>query len=250
MNSKNRIRTSQIRIVAAALALVTLAAQPFVTIGAPPAMSSPNADQLLDRYVQALGGTNALDAIKTRYTQRTAVLGTGGLTEKLLQKAPDKMLITLPSGQKYGFDGTNAWEQSSRGTVRNMAREARATFFQDADFPPGLHLRKRFQSLSLIKQGAPACSVGILGTLADGSTQRWFFAEATGLAIRREIFSKGAKVPEAVCEYDDYRTVDGVMVPFTIRLNPGSMPSFNYQVTEVKHNLPVDDTKFEKPPTR
>jgi hypothetical protein len=175
-----------------------------------------------------------------------------GLAGKLLQKAPGKMLIVLPSGQKYGWNGANAWDQNTRGDIRDVARDVRIKLLQDTDFPPGLNLRRRFQSVSVVAReaSAPVGTTIVLGTLADGSTERLFFEDTTGLLVRREYFAKGGKAPEATCKYGDYRTVDGVQVPFAVHLNPESPVSFNYKVVEVTHNLALDDAKFEKPKPR
>jgi hypothetical protein len=46
--------------------------------------------------------------------------------------------------------------------------------------------------------------------------------------------------------FEDFRDVEGVKRPFTIRQ---TSPDFDYVIkfTEIKSNVPVDDSKFEKP---
>ena len=46
-------------------------------------------------------------------------------------------------------------------------------------------------------------------------------------------------------EYQDYRTVDGVKVPFIINQLEGTV--FTIRLTEVKHNVAIDDAVFVKP---
>ena len=54
-------------------------------------------------------------------------------------------------------------------------------------------------------------------------------------------------IPEQV-DFEDYRDVDGMKVPFTIRINSiASFFSSTRQFTEIKLNVPVDETKFNKP---
>jgi len=54
-------------------------------------------------------------------------------------------------------------------------------------------------------------------------------------------------IPEQA-DFEDYRNVDGMMVPFTVRVSsvdPNITSARKF--TEVKLNLPVDETKFNKP---
>ena len=55
-------------------------------------------------------------------------------------------------------------------------------------------------------------------------------------------------IPEQV-DYEDYRDVDGLKLPFTIRVT--SIDSFYNSTrtfTEIKLNVPIDESKFNKPP--
>jgi hypothetical protein len=47
-------------------------------------------------------------------------------------------------------------------------------------------------------------------------------------------------------DFDDYREVDGIKQPFLIRW---SMPgrSWGRKITEMKHNAPIEDVRFNPP---
>src|SRR5207248_10092014 len=47
--------------------------------------------------------------------------------------------------------------------------------------------------------------------------------------------------------YGDYRMVDGVQEPFSIRLVDRDGTDFNIKLSEVKHNVLIDDVSFDKP---
>ena len=84
----------------------------------------------------------------------------------------------------------------------------------------------------------------------DGKGERLYFDAQTGLLVRRITTTPTVVglVPEQV-DYEDYRDVDGLKVPFTIRvttIDPSN--SSTRKFTEIKLNVPVDDTKFKKPP--
>jgi hypothetical protein len=49
-------------------------------------------------------------------------------------------------------------------------------------------------------------------------------------------------------DFEDYRDVDGVKLPFTVRISsvePGLVSTRKY--TEIKVNAPIDDAKFRMP---
>ena len=87
------------------------------------------------------------------------------------------------------------------------------------------------------------------GQGVDGKGERLFFDVQSGLLLRR-ITSTPTMVgliPEQV-DYADYRDVDGLKMPFSIRItsidsNYNSTRTF----TEIKLNPTVDEKKFLKP---
>jgi len=84
----------------------------------------------------------------------------------------------------------------------------------------------------------------------DGKGERLYFDAQTGLLLRRITTTPTivGLIPEQV-DYDDYRDVGGLKLPFTIRVT--AIDSYNNSTrkfTEIKLNVPVDETKFKKPP--
>jgi hypothetical protein len=68
--------------------------------------------------------------------------------------------------------------------------------------------------------------------------EKWFFEVESGLLLR-----KGNTY------YEDYREVDGVRLPFKIRQDAFSGEGLIYQLTEVKHNVSIDETRFKPYPS-
>jgi len=50
-------------------------------------------------------------------------------------------------------------------------------------------------------------------------------------------------------DYDDYRTVDGVMTPFEVRVADWESVSVE-KFGEVTHNQPIDAARFARPPAK
>ena len=90
----------------------------------------------------------------------------------------------------------------------------------------------------------------VIATTADKRRERLFFDAENGLLLRRITYTQTmiGVIPEQT-DFEDYRDVEGVKLPFTVRLssvdagNPVSTRKFD----EIKLNAPVDDAKFNKP---
>jgi len=81
------------------------------------------------------------------------------------------------------------------------------------------------------------------------TTVTLFFDVATGLLLRERTTTTTSFVPlQAQVDYEDYRNVDGVMLPFLIRSSDGSPFDTSVKVfTTVRHDVDVDDSIFERP---
>jgi photosynthetic reaction center cytochrome c subunit len=85
--------------------------------------------------------------------------------------------------------------------------------------------------------------------LREGKTPlKLYFDEKSGLLVRLLRFGETplGRLPTQI-DYADYREAGAVKIPFRWTLARTS-GRFTIQVSEVKQNVPVDDTKFAKPP--
>src|SRR5437773_1939390 len=93
----------------------TLGSQPYSQ--EKPAKEAPTLEQILDRYIQALGGKMAIESVNSRASKGTFTstqLKTKGPIE-LYAKASNKWLMSLLAqgygNYRRGFNGTVAWEK-------------------------------------------------------------------------------------------------------------------------------------------
>ena len=89
----------------------------------------------------------------------------------------------------------------------------------------------------------------VAAPIDDHTRQRVWFDAATGLAVRRVITvdSPVGRIPTQI-DYDDYRDVAGVKVPFTVRVssvNGGQNATRKY--TSIEFGAPVDAKIFDPP---
>jgi len=210
----------------------------------------PTVKQILDRYVQASGGAEALAKITTRIVRGSRIGADRVLVpEEVWQKAPDKLLTMTSYPQvvfSNGFNGTVAWGYSSREGATPLPDQLLAQIKRDAVFYKELKTEQLYSSLTLLGKTSvrDADTYVVQAKPADGPVEKLFFDVKTGLLVRRYTESDTAlgKLPLQT-DYEDYRDVDGVKQPFLIHWSfPGRV--WGRKIDEIKQNVPLDDAKF------
>jgi photosynthetic reaction center cytochrome c subunit len=220
-----------------------------------PAPALPSADDIVNKYVAAIGGQAAIDKIKTRVMKGTITTANGmTITYEIDQVAPDKSYESFSSQRGTGeraLNGNTGWEKNPQG-VREITGQ------QLADLKQALYL---FRNLKLKEQYSSVRVTGkdkigdrevyaVRATTPDDKRERLFFDAENGLLLRRITYTQTmiGIIPEET-DFDDYREVEGVKFPFMVKIssvdagNPYSTRAF----TEIKLNVPVDDSKFKMP---
>jgi photosynthetic reaction center cytochrome c subunit len=213
----------------------------------------PTADQILDSYVEAIGGHAALEKLTTRKIKGVLV-GESGRTYPLevTEKAPNLGLvsITFANGtvNRDGFDGSTAWDSAGENAFESQGLEA-ARIARDAQLFADTDVKKRYpRRFTAGKEsvGDEECFVVRAGGPGRVS-EKLSFSVKTGLLLRHVIFTRtevGRFVEQT--DYSDYRQVDGVKLPFTIARNEVNT-RYTEKYSEIKHNVPVDDSIFKFP---
>jgi hypothetical protein len=251
----HRGSTAPARIIQLPLPQATPAA---ATTEASPKETPPTADQILAKYTEALGGSAVIDKLKTRTMKGTWLTSNGiSLGYEVYQTAPDKLFTILNTPKQgvfeRGVNGQVAWEKSSRG-IRDLEGIELFYLKRYPDLFKDVKLQGQFARLSYGgKEKIDGKEVYVLrGQTPDNKGERLYFDTQTGLLLRRITLTPTmvGLIPEQV-DFEDYRDVEGMKVPFTIRINSiDSFFSSTRQFTEIKLNVPVDETKFNKPLTQ
>lgn len=238
--------------------------------GTPPPDPLPLVDAILEKYVQALGGRTALEGIKSRTTRLTLLrpkLVNGGTpraamiaraetwTAEIMQQAPDKYLsvTTTPDGiVTQGFNGSVGWVQTASGQ-RAMSKAALALVKGQVDLQQELRLQERYSKMTVTgKERLADREAWVIEALTpEQRRERLFFDVQSGLLVRRVALTRTAlgDNPEQT-DYEDYRAVDDVKLPFKITVSYLDDNHYGTAriVNEVRHNLMMADAKFDPPP--
>lgn len=227
-------------------------------VSAKPDEQLPTVDKILDSYVKALGGAEALEQLTTRVMKAKIALANGvTINMEIYQKAPNKSLVVTTNSTSPGisfFDGFNGttthWFANSRGGDVEKNYFQLAQVKRDAEFYKPLKFKELYITLRVLgktKVGEREAYV-IEATPSDPNPERLYFDTETGLLLRRyrEFRTVLGSIPSQV-DYEEYREVENVKVPFAVRsVSTGSETILKF--FDIKHNVPIDDEKFEKPP--
>ena len=216
----------------------------------------PSVKEILDRYVQAIGGAGALEKIKTRSAKGSRIGADGVLVpEEVHQKAPDKMLTVTSYPNlvfSNGVNGKVVWGHSSREGAMPLPEQLVAQLKREAVFYKELKTEELYSNLTVLEKVPVRDTEAyvIQATPVDGPVEKLFFDVKSGLLLRRYTESETGlgKLPLQM-DYEDYRVVDGIKQPFLIHW---SMPgrTWGRKIEEIKQNIELDDAKFNPILTR
>jgi hypothetical protein len=212
----------------------------------------PSADQMLSKLVQALGGEAAIAKITTRLATGTLESGANLPSPvEIYVKFPDKRLVvTHISGDesRSAAAGSTGWTSSAARGLRDMSAADVETNKLEDDLYLAATARKTYQWRVASSEKVGDKDAYVLNGSAQGHVPlRIYLDQQTGLLLRLAHFLETpfGRLPTQL-DYDDYRDVDGVKVPFRIStIRPNTR--YTIQLNQVQQNVPVEDARFAKP---
>lgn len=218
----------------------------------PAGADGPTADQIVDKYIAAVGGADAIRKVTSRQGKGETIVGDQKTPIEFFMKAPNmRMSISkMQNGDSYtAFDGTAGWLGTAGHPAREMSADESWAAGLDAEFALPLRLKEIFPQL---RRGRPETVNGeeceVLSGMAQGHAPvRLDFSTKTGLLVRmvRYADTPMGRLPTQI-DYSDYRDADGVKVPLRWSLSR-SFARFTIQLSEVKSNVAIDSARFAKP---
>ena len=221
------------------------------------APGAPSADQILDKYLQALGGAQRVAGL-TSFAAKGTTVGYGLDAEKrpleIFAKAPDQRATVIQEEKGTTttiYDGRSGWIAAP-----NLPLPVLPLTGGELD---GAGLDAALSFPARIKQAFTRWRVGVpvdiedrevqvlQGTTAAGNIATLYFDSKSGLLMRiiRYARSPVGRLPTQI-DYSEYRDVAGVKMPF--RWNILWLDGREtVELTEVRPNVPIDNAKFAKP---
>ncbi|MGH9256128.1 MAG: photosynthetic reaction center cytochrome c subunit family protein [Vicinamibacterales bacterium] len=214
------------------------------------------ANQVFDKYIQALGGADRVGKL-TSYVAKGTYAGFDTSFDKvqveMYGRAPaqQSMVVHLEIGNTTRtFDGRNGWMAGpdtplplvtlSEGNLERARLEAMIAF-------PSAALRQVFPQWRGGRTAIDDKEVIILQGNSDGQPVANLYFDESGLLVRfiRWTRTPVGFVPTQV-DLQDYRDVAGVKFPFK-RVVTQTYMQMTIELSDVQPNVRVDDARFARP---
>jgi carboxyl-terminal processing protease len=203
----------------------------------------PSAAQVIDRYIEVIGGQAALEKLTSRVSKGTVELQSMGLsgTTEIYEQAPNRSSVFIKIDGlgtiQETFDGKTAWLQDPLEGYIKLPPEA-VKLTKDAEFHQELLLKTLSPTLVVIgKEKVGEREAFVLLARAHAGTEKWYFDVENGLLLRH-----------GNSYFEDYREVDGVRLPFKVSDDATYGFGIVVRLTEIKHNVAIDQSKFVEYP--
>ena len=221
----------------------------------------PKPDEIIDKYLQALGGAQRLAGI-TSFTATGTSIGFGGFggggAVQIYAKAPDQRSTIIEFKNAPGrdasirsYDGTTGWNKTPLtvlGEYQLSGSELDGARL-DAQMAFPSQVKRVLTNLRTL-QPATINDRDVDVVQGNGPARLFatlYFDKQTGLLTRMVRYGNSpiGRLPTQI-DYADYREVDGVKLPFrfTFAWLDGRDA---FQLNDVRINVPIDAAKFGRP---
>jgi hypothetical protein len=222
-------------------------------------VSAQNADEIIAKYVKAIGGIDKIKTVKTiRSTGR--FVGGGGFEAKVIEEKKRENVIRqefILQGmvQVVVYDSKIGWKIDPFGgkkDVETLSEEELKGVVESSDFDgPLIDYKEKGNKIEYLGidqvDGDDAYKLKI--TLKNGDVRTFYFDTDYYVPIKLEskTITRGQE-SESETSFGDYKEVAGVYYPFSYEYGSKGSP-FKSQVIyeKIEVNVALQDTRFSKP---
>ncbi|HEY3129352.1 MAG TPA: hypothetical protein VGL91_07835 [Acidobacteriota bacterium] len=218
--------------------------------------ATSNVDELIQKNIDARGGLQRIRAVKTmKMSGAILVRGTKGKFTLLLKRPHFVRMEMYAEGSAVvqAYDGTTAWSMnsSSPGVAEKVPEAQAKTVKEQADFDgPLVDYQQKGNTIELVGREKMETyeAYKLRVTLKNGDV-RYFYLDTKSFLERRLSFRQKEQAGEVEVDtyLDDYKSVNGIMVPYSFETRVGGTTVTQSSVENVEINTALDDSLFRMP---
>jgi len=215
----------------------------------------PSVEQVFSKYLAAVGGS-AVSETKTMVLKgKREASQNRNRQDEITVAFPDRFMINIVTSQstlRQVINGDNGFTVNGTN-VRNLTPREAVDIKRSWNELFGLLKVRQLAGMSLYGiQKVNDRDANVVENATDNRIERYYFDAETGLLLRKTTLTKTMLMPfPDQIDFEDYRDVEGVKVPFTIRYSAiDTYDSWTRKFTEIKRNVVVDDAFFKAPATQ
>ena len=225
-----------------------------VNIDLAPGEELPTGKKIMQRYIECVGGHDALAKIHNRVLRIRCEVKSLGMKSTLVirQARPNKYYLKMDipglMTTEQGTNGQFVWELNSMSGGRIIKEEERAAMllhyrFDDMNYE---QLYKKIECVGMEEIEREAC-YKLVFTPKEASAFVAYFSKVSGLMVKTVISIPGQLGQIKVQRFmSDYRKVDGILYPHQFVETAMSMVSYD-TVESLRHNVEMHKSQFEPP---
>jgi hypothetical protein len=215
-------------------------------------------NDVISKYISFTGGIEKWKEIKSIIMSGTYNYGGMEFPFTSYSKAPDMYKYIVPSGGKYfaqAYNGSKGWkidgfkDETTKTILTGKAARAMANEADVELESPFVNYEKKGNKVILegsdSADGKLCFKVKLLKN--DGDTETYYFNSANYELIEKQAISKNAELDSSLVNifYSDYRTVEGVKVPFKSVAKVDDQTILVIIINKVELNKNIPDSEFE-----
>ena len=215
----------------------------------------PTGEAILDKYIEVTGGKAAYEKKRTEISSAVMeFVGKGVKMNMTMYHAePNKSysVVEIEGIGKIeeGTDGSVVWERSALKGPRVKTGEERAVSLRAANIHHDSRWRDFFQKVECtgVEPIDGHICYRVVLTPKDGQPETRYYDKKSFLLVRTNMIMKSemGEIP-AESSASDYRTVDGVLVPFLVKQKVLGQ-EFTVTLQSVKTNVEIPKNRFKVP---
>lgn len=215
----------------------------------------PEAEKILDKYVEVTGGKAAYGKLKNRVSKTIFEIPAQGIKADLTVYAarPNKLYTLLESDAfgkiEKGTDGEVAWELSMMQGPQIKEGDEKVLMMREATFDGVIQWRRLYPKVEcagLETVDEQPCYKVVL-TPAEGAPVTRYYGKQSGLLNKVEM---SLTIPMGTIPFEsylsDYKQVDGVLLPHKVRVLVMGTERF-ITTQSVEHNVKLPADRFKLP---
>jgi len=238
--------------------LIAMLAAGALLLAATPVETRLTADQIVQKHVEAIGGTSKLNAIQTLVvTGKASILGQTEAPLTIQVKRPNMLRLAINfQGREIvqAFDGVTAWTLNPLigGEPMPSNEEDTRAAQESSDFIGGnlVDYKSKGNMVELVDEeeieGVAVYKLKI--TKKNGSVEYDYLEAKSFLPVKTE--GKRTQLGQEVLyesKIANYKSVEGVLMPFSLTQLVNGRLAMEITVEKMEANVPLDAAVFKMP---
>ena len=226
------------------------------------AAQAQTVDEIVAKNLQAKGGAEKWKAVNSVKTTGTITVPKQQLPITVYAKRPNlnRQEIALPKGKVIqAFDGNTAWMVNPMMgiTEPQVVPGASADMMKNgADFDGALiNYKGKGHTIELVGKETlrdkPVYHLKV--TMKGGQVQDYYLDTETGIEVKTtahvevDMGPDGPQKQTIETEMSNYKVIDGIMIPHTVRLVTNGKPTMEMSISSVEFITAIDEAMFSMP---